>query len=89
MSQKIEKIDILDMVGKGVQVLAVVNVTRRGIHQDDTCSMETGLLLAGRSELSDVVNTNIAQFQCPSKLSTKLVAAVAAQQHVEDNTART
>ena len=86
----------------GVHVLAAVNVTAswnphgrhllngNARHNDYVFVWEpTGRLLAGRSELSGVVYINIAQIQRPSKLSTKPVAAVAAQQHVEDNTQRT
>ena len=54
-------------------------------NSDDVSVWElTGPLLACRSKLCDVVYTNKAQFQCPLDLSTKLVAAVAAQQHFVD-----
>ena len=65
------------MAGKGVQVLAVVNVTRREIHKDDTCSMETP-------------GTTVTMFPSGSSQVFSLpVAAVAAQQHVVRNTQRT
>ena len=55
-------------------------------NSDDVSVLElTHLRLAGQSELCVVVCTNIAQFQCPTKLSTKPVAAVAAQQHVVES----